>query len=197
MNYEAISKVSAAFKARVLQAYAAAGGIDEGVYVGPLSDPDAAGAKLILFLYRLAPNPSLRSKEHSVPSDDPAKALVVFRNSLPLDLYYLLTVGDASDGKTDLEQLKFLGSAIDQLHRNPLLGGLPVDHEAAKVTLDPLSNEEMNRIWALFPTANYRTSVAYFVSPVWIDPPLNLEPAAAAPVADDALMAGVRDGSQP
>ena len=40
-----------------------------------------------------------------------------------------------------------------------------------QVSLEPLSTEEMSRIWTLFPTANYRTSVAYIASPVWIDPP--------------------------
>jgi hypothetical protein len=28
----------------------------------------------------------------------------------------------------------------------------------------------MSRIWTLFPTANYRTSVVYLATPVWIDP---------------------------
>ena len=47
-----------------------------------------------------------------------------------------------------------------------------------RVSLDPVSTEEMSRIWTLFPTANYRTSVAYVASPVWIDP--DQPPAGAA-----------------
>jgi hypothetical protein len=45
-----------------------------------------------------------------------------------------------------------------------------VDGETVRLTLDPISNEEMGRVWTLFPTENYRTSVIYIASPVWIDP---------------------------
>lgn len=179
MNHEAIYRVSTALKERVQQAYAAAGGAGDGVYVGPLDDADAAGHKLILFLYRVAPNPSLRNTAHTVP------AAITHADALALDLYYLLTLGDASGAAADLEQLKFLGSALQTLQREPVLAGAAVGHEPVTVSLDPLGNDEMSRLWALFPTVNYRTSVAYLASPVWIDP---REPAAAgAPVLDERL----------
>lgn len=188
MNYEAIYKVSTALRERVQQAYAAAGGAGNGVYVGPLDDTDAAGHKLILFLYRVAPNPSLRNTGHTVPNSAPPPASITYRDALALDLYFLLTLGDAAGEAADLEQLKFLGSAIEVLQRDPILGGIAVEHEPVKISLDPLANDEMSRLWALFPTVNYRTSVAYLVSPVWIDP--RTEHAPAAPVIDDRLAAG-------
>ena len=89
MNYEAIFKISSALKDRVQQGYLAAGGTGNGVYVGPLDDPDAAGARLILFLYRLVPNPSLRNTEHCVPALKGPPARICYANALPLDLYYL------------------------------------------------------------------------------------------------------------
>jgi hypothetical protein len=191
MNYEALYKVSNALKERVQQAYAAAGGAGKGVYVGPIDDTEAAGHKLILFLYRVAPNPSLRNTGHTVPNAAPPPATITYRDALPLDLYYLLTLGDATGEAADLEQLKFLGSAIQVLQRDPTLTGIGVEHEPVKISLDPLGNDEMSRLWALFPTVNYRTSVAYLASPVWIDP-RDAEPL-AAPVTDDALGAGHLD----
>lgn len=188
MNHEAIYKVSTALKERVQQAYAAAGGAGNGVYVGPLDDADAAGHKLILFLYRVAPNPSLRNSAHTVPAPAPPPATITYRNALALDLYYLLTLGDAAGEAADLEQLKFLGSALQALQRDPLLAGITVEHEPVKVSLDPLGNDEMSRLWALFPTVNYRTSVAYLASPVWIDP--RHPEAGAAAVTDERLDAG-------
>lgn len=188
MDYDAIYKVSTALKVRVQQAYTAAGGAGNGVYVGPLDDPDAAGAKLILFLYRIAPNPSMRNTAHTVPSPIVPPATITYRDSLPLDLYYLLTVGDAAGESADLEQLKFLGSAMQVLYHEPVLTGIGVSHEPVKLTLDPLSNEEMGRLWALFPTVNYRTSVAYLASPVWIDP--RQPDAQGASVIGDSLNAG-------
>lgn len=191
MNHEAIYKVSTAFKERVQQGYAEAGGAGNGVYVGPLDDSEAAGARLILFLYRVAPNPSMRNTAHTVPSPVAPPATITYADSLALDLYYLLTLGDASGESADLEQLKFLGSAMHVLQREPVLAGVGVDHEPVKLTLDPLGNEDMSRLWALFPTVNYRTSVAYLASPVWIDP--RAPDAAAAAVIGDRLDAGHRE----
>ncbi|NHZ64600.1 Pvc16 family protein [Massilia genomosp. 1] len=188
MNYEAIYKVSIALRERVQQAYAAAGGAGNGVYVGPLDDADAAGHKLVLFLYRVAPNPSLRNTAHTVPSPAAPPVSITYKDALALDLYYLLTLGDAAGEAADLEQLKFLGSALQTLQRDPILAGIAVDHEPVKVSLDPLGNDDMSRLWALFPTMNYRTSVAFLASPVWLDPRDPGTP--AAPVIDERLDAG-------
>ena len=75
---------------------------------------------------------------------------------------------------------------------DPDLTGVGVDHETVHLTFEPLTTEEASRIWALFPTANYRTSIAYLASPVWIDPVVP-EPVAARVVQDD-LLAGVNAG---
>jgi hypothetical protein len=65
---------------------------------------------------------------------------------------------------------------------------LIIKDQTVRVTLEPLTTEESSRIWALFPTANYRTSIAYLATPVWIDP--LPEAPLAANVAQDSLMAG-------
>ncbi|MFO1207167.1 MAG: DUF4255 domain-containing protein [Burkholderiales bacterium] len=158
------------------------------VFVGPLDDPDAAGASLILFLYRIMPNPSLRNREHRVPSDAPPP-VVVFGNSLPLDLCYLVTVGTTPGGDEEA-LLETLGGAMQALQLEPELTGAGVGHETVHVSLDPLTTEEMSRIWALFPTANYRTSISYLASPVWIDP--KIPAAVGAPVVKDSLDVGAR-----
>lgn len=160
------------------------------VYVGPLDDPQAAGSKAVLFLYRVAVNPDLRNSTHAVPPQNPGDPPIVSENSLPLDLYYLLTPGDAQAGG-ELAALATLGQAMQVLQASPNLTGVPVQGETVRVTLDPISSEEMSRIWALFPVANYRTSVVYLVTPVWIDPaaaavtapPVTSEPHRIGPIA--------------
>ena len=77
---------------------------------GPLDDPDAPGAALVLFLYRVVPNASLRNREHRVPSSTPGQ-VNVFQNALPLDLYYLLTVG-TTPGASEETLLRALGFAM-------------------------------------------------------------------------------------
>lgn len=164
MSADAIFQVTRALRLR-LEQVAGAG----NVFVGPLDDPDAGSAALILFLYRVAPNASLRNREHRVPSSVPASPAVLFRNALPLDLHFLLTVGKSS-GPSEEFLLKTLGAAMQALQLDADLTGVEVGYETVHLSLDPLSTDETSRIWALFPTANYRTSVAYLATPVWIDP---------------------------
>jgi hypothetical protein len=183
---DAILRVTVALKKRLEDALAAAL-IPGIVFVGPLDDADASGAALILFLYRILPSATLRNREHRVPSSTPPPAVLVFRNALPLDLYYLVTVGTVT-GSSEEAPLHSLGVAIQALQNDPDLTGTAVNQEAVHVTLESLTTDEAGRIWALFPNANYRTSVAYLATPVWIDPQ-DPEPEAVA-VREDRLRAG-------
>lgn len=162
-------------------------GFSSNVFVGPLDDDDAETAQLILFLYRIAPTASLRNAEHRVPSSTQGAQVDVFLNSLPLDLHYLLTVGKLPNSSEELP-LHWLGLAIQELQSNPVFNEPGIEHESIRVSLEPLSTEELSRIWALFPAANYRTSVAYVASPIWIDP--DTPPVLASPVTSDQLAAG-------
>jgi len=186
VSADAILQVTEALRKR-LEAARTASTVPGTVFVGPLDDVDASGAALILFLYRIVPNASLRNREHRVPSPAPPPPVVVFQNALPLDLYFLVTVGK-NPGASEETLLKVLGFAMQALQVDPVLSGAAVGHETVHVSLEPLTTEEASRIWALFPTANYRTSVAYLATPVWIDPPL--PEAVAAPVVEDRLLAG-------
>jgi hypothetical protein len=189
VSKDALFNVTTALRDRLT---AAVGGT---VFVGPLDDPNVGTSQLILFLYRIAPNPSLRNRAHRLPSNpvpapQPAPPpAVVYQNSLPVDLYYLITVGTNAAGSEEAF-LKPLGAAMQALQLNPELISATLGHEAVHVSLDPLTSEENSRVWALFPAANYRTSVAYLVSPVWIDPEIP-EPV-ARPVVRDRLDAGAR-----
>jgi hypothetical protein len=187
MKGNAILRVTEAMRGR-LQIALAASGVPGTVFVGPLDDADASGAALILFLYKIIPNASLRNREHRVASSG-TPPVQVFQNALPLDLFYLVTVG-TKPGASEETPLQALGFVIQALQSEPELSGAAVEHETVRLTPEPLTTEEASRIWALFPTANYRTSIAYLASPVWIDP---AQPAAvAAPVVADELRAGMK-----
>jgi hypothetical protein len=168
MNFDAIQRVSRAFE-DVLEAAFAAAEITGDVYVGPLDDPEAQDASAVLFLYRVVANADLRSAEHRLPPADPLQPATVHRGALPLDLYYLLTAGTSQTGG-ELKSLRTLGCAMQRLNDEPQLVGVGVGGDTVRLTLEPVNSEEMSRIWSLFPTANFRTSVVYIASPVWIDP---------------------------
>jgi len=182
MKADAILNVTVALRDRLQSALLGAG-VPGSVFVGPLDDADSSGAPLILCLYRIVPNAALRNREHRVPSVN-VPQVDVFQNSLPLDLYFLLTVG-TTPGSPEESLLRPLGLAMQTLQVNPELTGPGLNHETVRVTLEPLTTEEVSRIWALFPTANYRTSIAFLATPVWIDPPT--VPPEAGPVTDASL----------
>jgi hypothetical protein len=182
---DALLRITEALRDRLTAALALSG-VPGTVFVGPLDDPDASGAALVLFLYRIVPNASLRNREHRVPSSIPGQ-VNVFQNALPLDLYYLLTVG-TTPGASEETLLRALGFVMQALQDDPDLTGPAVNFEVARVTLEPLTTDEASRIWNLFPTANYRTSIAYLATPVWIDPSKTTPPAAR--VTEDQLIAG-------
>jgi hypothetical protein len=184
MSAEAISKVSTALRARLQAALISAGFTTANVFIGPLDDPDASGAQLILFLYRMVPNTTLRNRERRVVNTAPPPDVIVFRDSLPLDLYFLLTVG-TEPGFSEEGLLLALGVAIRELQNAPDLTGAAVNNETIHISIEPLSTDEVSRVWNLFPAANYRTSMAYLVSPVWIDPAV--PPALGPPVVEDQL----------
>lgn len=187
MKGDGILRVTDAIRDR-LTAALATGSLTGGVFVGPLDDPAANAAALVLFLYRVIPTPSLRNREHRVATGG-VPPVEIYRNALPLDLYFLVTVGTIPGGSGDTPLLG-LGYAMQALQANPEVTGASVNQETVRLSIEPLTTEETSRIWALYPAANYRTSVAYVASPVWIDPAL--PDAVGAPVVQDQLNAGTK-----
>jgi len=88
---DAILRVTEVLRGR-LETALAASGVPGTVFVGPLDDVDVSGAALILFLYRIMPSASLRNREHRVAATG-TPPVQVFHNSMPLDLFFLVTVG--------------------------------------------------------------------------------------------------------
>lgn len=176
MSAEAIANVTTAIQTRLEAALKAAA--DPGtVFVGPLDNPGAQGASLILFPYRIVPNANLRNTPHRVPAAV-SPPTIAYPNALPLDIYYLISVGIKA-GVAEAPLLRVLGFVMQVMQGEPVLpaqfvtsGGTRVvlAPDPVRVTLEPLTTEEISRIWALFPVANYRTSLVYLASPVWIDP---------------------------
>jgi hypothetical protein len=187
MDFNAISRVTEAMKKLLDQALRAENNGANSVFVGPLDDPSAADAKMVLFLYRIAVNADLRRGLHEVIAPQPDQPPVTHENSLPLDLYYLITAGTQTAGG-ELTDLSLLGRAMQALNDSPVLAGPDVQNETVWITLDAVPSEEMGRIWSLFPTVNYRTSVVYLATPVWIDP--EQPPTGSAPVVEEPHLVG-------
>jgi hypothetical protein len=139
------------------------------VFVGSPADKGAETARLSLFLLRVVVNADLRNAGRRLPPADPAPPPAVRERALPLDAYYLLTAGPSETAAEPIG-LEALGRAIQALEAAPLLASPAVVDQLVRLSLEPMSEEALSRIWALFPTIPYRTSVVYLATPVWIDP---------------------------
>lgn len=142
--------------------------------------PDKAregnGNQLNLFLYQVLPNAAwrnmdipqrVRSGETGIPP-------------LALNLYYMLTAYGL--GNDDQDAHRLLGHAMSILYDHPLLGAqelqaalpgnlnseLQNQIERVRITFQPLSVEEIFRLWTGFQT-QYRVSVSYEVAVVLIE----------------------------
>ncbi len=108
---------------------------------------------------------------------------------LPLVLKYLITA--YGDGDEDISGQQVMGRAMSLLHDHPLLGAedingiLPESNlqqqiERVRITPDPLSLDDISKLWTSFQSAEYRLSTGYQVSVVLIES--SRESRAALPV---------------
>jgi hypothetical protein len=134
------------------------------------AEAKTGGILLTLFLYSIAPSVEMRN-ELEIPGLRENDEAV----SLPLDLYYLLTAfappeGDDPTERT-LESHEMLGRAMRVFFDNGTLtgsvlrGALPRDEEL-RLTLQPMTVEDLTKIWSVFPESILHTSVSYVVTPV-------------------------------
>jgi hypothetical protein len=126
-------------------------------------DPAHAQSLLNLYLYQILPNAAWRN------ADIPWKVKTgeTAHPPLALDLRYLLTA--LADNQIDAH--RHLGIAMQRLHDNPVLdpgGGAVAPFERARVTLHPLSLDDIEKVWNGIATP-HRLSVAYEVSIILIE----------------------------
>ena len=183
-NALAIAAVTATLRSLLESIRQLPGLSDTRVTAQPPDEARIAGKphQLNLFLYQVLPNAAWRNMDipqrlHPGETGMPP---------LPLNLYYMLTAFGMGDN--DVSGHLVLGYAMRILHDHSLLGSqeiaaalpseaLPLVEtnselqnqvERVRITLQPLSVEEIFRLWSGFHT-KYRVSVAYEVSVVLIE----------------------------
>ena len=147
-----------------------------------LKTPDKAASEtgtesLNLFLYHVVPSNAWRNQA----MQGSARPGETANPSLGLNLYYVLSTNGG--GEDELASQRLLGLAMSALHDHPLLtpseiisaapqpedtGGLERQVERVRITLQPLSIEDMYKLWSAFQTS-YRVSAAYEVSVVLVE----------------------------
>jgi hypothetical protein len=164
-----------------------------------LVSPKNAGTNLLtLFLYKVLESPDLKNANRTLRLAQADGRLIEQPAPLTLDLYYLLTA-HAGASPDLLESHRALSRAMRVLYDNGIVRGslLRADDPSVgltadsvlRITLDPITMEEMTRIWSVFPDTPYEISVTYLVTPVAIE---SARTAIAAPVVDQIHEHGQR-----
>ena len=137
-----------------------------------------------VFLYHVQPTASLRNT--ALPIYQGSR--VVSQPAIGLDLYYLLSFYGTGENETRAQTL--LGLAVSALTAHPLLseadllaGRAPGDDarelelaETVAVTPLPLTIEELQRLWTMFPSVPYALSVSFVASSAVLVADLEVEP---------------------
>jgi Pvc16 N-terminal domain len=132
---------------------------------------------LNLFLYHVTPSNAWRNQA----MQGSARPGETANPTLGLNLYYVLSACGATE---EIAAHRLLGLAMSALHDHPLLtpaeiamassgtegAGSDLDRqvERVRITLQPLSIEDMYKLWSAFQTS-YRVSAAYEVSVVLVE----------------------------
>jgi hypothetical protein len=152
-----------------------------------------AGKRVNLFLYKIDENAQLKNMD--LPGRGSPGAYG--RPPLSIDLHYLLTAyGETEEDQIETQQI--LGEAMRVMHDNAIILGNDVldpdfhnELEHVKLYLEPLSLEELSKIWSAS-TKPYRTSVGYLVTVIQIESKLPRKyapPVAEPPVGGPRIKA--------
>jgi hypothetical protein len=142
------------------------------------------GERINLFLYQVSENPFVKNQD--LPNNRGSRGTL----PLSLNLHYLITAyGSTLQNGTHIDESKaqqLLGSAMRVLNDYPIITeslvttrlspvgqtildmALRGQYETIKLCLDPISIEDLTKIWTAL-TVPYRLSVAYSVSVVQIE----------------------------
>jgi uncharacterized protein DUF4255 len=127
-----------------------------------------AGARLGLFLYQVLEFPEMRNypPESTVTLDGREEE----RRYQTIELFYLVTpyMDRIEDTHRLLGRVMRVFFEYGIVQGSILRGSLADIGQELRILLHPLSMEDLNRLWGLFPNKPYRLSVAYQVTPVRI-----------------------------
>ena len=145
------------------------------VHIGSPLRREMGTARVALTLVHIQPNaalrntPVFRAPPPSAPVTGPAPPIA----AIPFDLRFLITCyrQPTPGGVAPPEpgELTSLGQIIRVLHADPILTGSALPGQDVRLSPESYSQEDMNRIWGLFPEEPFRTSIVYLATPVFVE----------------------------
>jgi hypothetical protein len=125
-------------------------------------------ARVALTLVHIQPNAALRNTPVSRP---PPSSGPVTAAASPIAFLITCYRVPAPGGIAPPEpgELTSLGKIIRVLYADPILTGSALPGQDVRLSPESYSQEDMHRIWGLFPEEPFRTSIVYLASPVFIE----------------------------
>jgi len=199
-DYKAIATITAVIRDIILNNQNIETAIVKTLSPAKLKVPSNDTDILNLFLYQVTSNAACRNLDLPTRNQN---GQMVAKPTLALDLHYLLTALSDDEIKAQL----ILSSAMVALHENAIIsknkiaetildskmneGTSLIDSnvtnqvESLKISLEPISIEELTKLWSSFFQTSYCLSVAYTVSVVLLECPVEITP--SLPVSKSQL----------
>jgi hypothetical protein len=142
------------------------------------------GTLISLFLYQIQENTYLKNQEMLQNNTNKLQY-----PPISLDLFYLIIpyrneVNSDEDDQDDQDretEYRMLGKIIQKFYDNSILkgsilkGSLAGTDTELRLILNPISLDDLTKLWTTFPETPYRLSVSYMVTPVKIDSTREIE----------------------
>jgi hypothetical protein len=144
------------------------------VHIGSPLRREMGTARVALTLVHIQPNAALRNTPvFRAPPSGPVTAPAPPVAAIPFDLHFLVTCyrQPTPGGVAPPEpgELTSIGQVIRVLHADPILTGSVLPGQDVRLSPESYSQEDMNRVWGLFPEEPFRTSIVYLASPVFVE----------------------------
>ena len=194
-NFLAIATVTSTLLLEIVQPAAEAAVPSVKVFMSrpDSTGPDNSGTRVHIYLYQVSQNAAWRNRD--LPTRN-SNGELMQRPRLALDLHYLITFYGNED---QLEPQRMLGNVALEMHTKPILtrqmventiGSYPIlaesnlddEVELVKLTPQPLSLDELSKLWSIFFQTQYALSIAYQATVVLIEG--EVKPRAVLPVLE-------------
>ncbi|MFA5253216.1 MAG: DUF4255 domain-containing protein [Methanoregula sp.] len=125
---------------------------------------------LSLFLFHVSENTYLKNSLADTFFDNATGSEMQPDLPLALDLIFLVTaISTTGTSQDPTNEKRILGRVMQIFNDNREIRSAAPSVPTIRIYLHTMSSEEIARIWTSFPETPYRLSVAYLVTPVFID----------------------------
>ncbi len=124
-------------------------------------------AKIKLFIFRVYEAPEMKNLPHEISTDLVSK---------PPPLYLTIDLLIIPNLEKHIDNLKLAGKIIEILHENPvvrvpfLTGSLKDTDAELKVIDNPISLDDLTKLWTSFPETSLQLSLSYKITNIPLDP---------------------------